>query len=68
MKDSRDRITEIIEDMGGSSAMATTLHVSTAVVVNWRNRGDIPRRYWSAIIKASNGAVSLEMLAGVESE
>lgn len=65
MKDSRERITEIIEDMGGSTTLATILHVSTAVVCNWRNRGTIPRRYWSAIIKASSGAVSLEMLAGV---
>ena len=34
MKDSKERITEIIEDMGGSGALATILHVSQAVVCN----------------------------------
>ena len=66
MKDSRDRITEIIEDCGGTAALAMALHVSSQVVCNWRNRGDIPRRYWSDIIKLTGGAVGLAKLAGVE--
>lgn len=66
MKDNKERITEIIEDMGGSGALATLLHVSQAVVCNWRGRGEIPRRYWQAIIRESGGAVNAARLAGVE--
>lgn len=66
MKDDRERITEIIEDMGGSGALATLLHVSQAVVCNWRNRGTIPRRYWPTIIRESGGHVSAARLLGVE--
>lgn len=65
MKTDHERITEIIEDMGGSGALAMALHVSTAVVCNWRNRGIIPRRYWLDIIKASGGQVTADMLLGV---
>lgn len=66
MKDNREQITEIIEDMGGAPALATLIHVSTAVVCNWRNRGTIPRRYWQQIIRESGGAVTAARLAGVE--
>ena len=66
MKDNRERITEIVEDCGGVAAMAAALDVSKRVVCNWRNRGDIPRRYWSDIIKLTGGAVGLAKLAGVE--
>ena len=65
MKDNRKQITEIIEDMGGAGALAMALHVSTAVVCNWRNRGIIPRRYWLDIIKASGGQVTANRLLGV---
>ena len=65
MKDNRKQITEIIEDMGGAGALAMVLHVSTAVVCNWRNRGIITRRYWLDIIKASGGQATADMLLGV---
>ena len=66
MKDNREQITEIIEDMGGAPALAVLLGQSTAVVCNWRNRGTIPRRYWQQIIRESGGAVTAARLAGVE--
>ena len=63
--DPRQRVTEIIEDMGGSGELSTVLKVSQSVVCNWRTRGDIPRRYWQQIIKLSGGAVTAARLAGV---
>lgn len=64
--DPRQRVTEIIEDMGGTTNMADLLDVTTAVVCMWRTRGDIPRRYWQSIIDLSHGLVTSARLAGTE--
>lgn len=40
---------EIIDNAGGPAAVATMLHVSTAAVLGWIERGEIPRRHWLAL-------------------
>lgn len=64
--DPRQRITDIIEDMGGTAEMAGLLGVKTAVVCMWRARGDIPRRHWQLIIDLSHGIITSARLAGTE--
>lgn len=64
--DPRQRVTEIIDDMGGTTEIAGLLDVTTAVVCMWRTRGDIPRRYWQAIIDLSHGRITSARLAGTE--
>ena len=64
--DPRQRISDIIEDMGGTAELAGLLGVKTAVVCMWRIRGDIPRRYWQDIIDLSHGNIRSARLAGTD--
>lgn len=61
----RQQICVIIEDNGGSHALATLLHVSRQAVEDWYRRDTpaIPQRHWPVLMKHG---VSLAVLAGVE--
>jgi len=61
----RQQICVIIEDNGGSHALATMLHVSRQAIEDWYRRDvpSIPRKHWPALIKMG---VSLADLAGIK--
>jgi hypothetical protein len=55
-----DKIAEIIELLGGSTAIAEYLsnrapnqHVERQTVSNWKLRGSIPGEYWYEIVEMS---------------
>ena len=60
----RQQICVIIEDNGGSHALATLLHVSRQAIEDWYRRDvpSIPRKHWPALIKMGE---SLADLAGL---
>jgi len=58
----QEKTTLIIEDCGGTHALATLLHVPESIVSSWRSRGEIPRRHHAAIVRA--GLATEERLRG----
>ena len=60
----RQQICVIIEDNGGSHALAALLHVSRQAVEDWYRRDvpAIPQKHWPVLLKAG---VSLADLAGL---
>jgi hypothetical protein len=55
-------ITDIIKDLGGAPAIASTLErVSRDAVYKWQDSG-IPDRHWNGLIQMSGGALDAETL------
>lgn len=46
---------EVIDALGGSSALAVVLGVGQTAVSNWRSRGAIPPEYFLTITEALTG-------------
>lgn len=59
----RARVWQIVDDLGGPTALAMALHEKPNAVRNWQCRGDVPRRHWPKLRKMG---ISLERLTGVE--
>jgi len=58
-------ISEIIDELGGTAAVARMTSTTAQAVSNWRTRNNIPARYWKTIADRAGGRVSLEALATV---
>lgn len=59
----RARVWQIVDDLGGPTAVALALHDNANAVRNWQVRGDVPRRHWPKLRKMG---ISLERLTGVK--
>jgi hypothetical protein len=60
----------LIDELGGTAAVAGAVGVDAPVVSNWRARGRIPADWWPAIIKFAKSkdlrGVTFERLASVQ--
>ena len=58
---------ELIDELGGSTALAAALELPSTTVASWKSRGVIPPPYWTDIIHRARNmgvdAVTLEFLA-----
>jgi len=57
----------IIDSLGGTTQLASSLSVAKSTVSTWRARRAIPPEYWSALVKLDGGRneVTLEALAAL---
>lgn len=56
----------IIDELGGTGAVADLLGVSASTVSSWRSRGSIPSEHWLSLARhsvAEGKGISLELLA-----
>jgi hypothetical protein len=66
-------VAEIIDDLGGTTAVAEAVGVAAPVVSNWRARDRIPADRWAALVelakdKGKGKAISFEKLAALAAE
>lgn len=46
-------VSEIVESLGGTTAVATALVLPETTVSSWKSRGSIPPAHWSPLIAAA---------------
>jgi len=56
-------VSEIIDSLGGTAAVARMTSLTAQAVSNWRARNSIPAKYWSVLVCGGAGRVSLDALA-----
>ncbi len=59
-------VSQIIEDLGGPTAIAEATTISDGAVRQWKFKDRIPRRAWPDLIEAFPNVISLEVLRSVE--
>jgi hypothetical protein len=63
--DKNQQVIDVINKCGGMAKVSIELGIVPTTILNWQYRFQkIPRKYWEALYKMSNGTVSLEELAG----
>jgi len=64
-------VAKLIDDLGGTTAVAEAVGASAPVVSNWRARGRIPSERWAAIVdfakKSRVQGITFERLARMQS-
>jgi hypothetical protein len=55
-------VAEIIDALGGVTAISAKLKLPPTTVGNWRGRGSIPARYHHALLEVSAGKVAAEQI------
>jgi hypothetical protein len=53
---------DIIDALGGPTAIGTALNLPPTTVGNWKGRNSIPARYHAAVLKLSNGTLTAEQI------
>lgn len=59
---------EIIDVLGGPSAVGTGLHVPSTTVSNWKGRNSIPARYHGALVDLGAGKITPEQIVRAHAE
>lgn len=65
-----DSIDDVIEALGGTSAVARMIGRRPPLVSNWRSRGNIPAEWWSIIVDteaARTAGVTTDVLSRLAS-
>ncbi len=56
------KVPEIIDLLGGPTAVGVAIGIPSTTISNWKGRGSIPARYHATLIRMSNGKVTSDML------
>jgi hypothetical protein len=66
-----ESVSELIEPLGGTSAVAAALALPVTTVSSWKVRDQLPSRYWAPIINLARerriAGISLERLVELHS-
>lgn len=56
------QVSDIIEELGGPTAVSNALSVPTNTVVNWKGRNSIPARYHAGVLRFAGDKLTAERL------
>jgi hypothetical protein len=63
-------VATIIDELGGTTAVAVAIGVDAPVVSNWRRRGRIPSDWWPALVEFARrkdlSGITFDRLASVQ--
>ena len=51
-------VTDIIDELGGPTAISAVLGLPPTTVANWKARGSIPARYHAELLRIGDGRVT----------